>query len=139
MSVLGGGCLCSAVRFTAQDVQTEHHVCHCRMCRRWAGSSFMAVSAGQVSFEGEENVSRYPSSEWAERGFCSRCGSSLFYYLKSPATYMLSVGSFDDQEPFRLVSEIYIDHKPVGFAFEGDLPAMTEAEVIAKFFPPDTE
>ena len=99
----------------------------------------MAVSAGQVSFEGEEKLSRYPSSKWAERGFCSRCGSSLFYYLKSPATYMLSVGSFDDQEPFRLVSEIYIDHKPVGFAFEGDLPAMTEAEVIAKFFPPDTE
>ena len=30
-------------------------------------------------FNGEENIERYSSSAWAERGFCKRCGSSLLY------------------------------------------------------------
>ncbi len=45
------------------------------------------------------------------------------------------VGSFDDPSPFKLVGEIYIDHKPPGYAFAGNLPGMTEAEVIEKYVP----
>ena len=34
-----GKCLCGAVGFEAQGVQTEIHVCHCSMCRRWNGGA----------------------------------------------------------------------------------------------------
>lgn len=37
---------------------------------------------------------------------------------------------------FRLATEIYIDHKPAGYAFAGDHPQLTEAETLAKFAPP---
>lgn len=77
-----GRCLCGAVSFVADDVAAEVHSCHCDMCRRWNGGPAFATSVGRVTFEGEENVSRYDSSAWAERGFCTRCGTNLFYRLK---------------------------------------------------------
>ena len=110
-----GKCLCGAVRVTARSIETHHNACHCGMCRRWAGSPFFAASAQGVRFEGEKNVSVYNSSEWAERGFCKVCGSNLFYRLKEPGLYFMSVGIFDEPTQFALSGEIYIDAKPDGY------------------------
>jgi hypothetical protein len=110
-----GRCLCSAVTFVAEDVGTELHVCHCSMCRRWAGGPTFSAAAGKVTFNGEENIGRYSSSAEAERGFCKRCGSSLFY----------------DQRRFKIASEIYVDDKPAGYDFAGVHPRLTGEEFLA--------
>jgi hypothetical protein len=128
-----GGCLCGAVRFDAVDVETAHHACHCGMCRRWSGSPFFGATAKSVVFSTPENVGRYASSEWAERGFCKKCGTALFYYLKPANQYTLSVGAFDDAKPFQLTREIFIDHKPPGYALAGEHPRLTEREVLAAY------
>jgi hypothetical protein len=133
MADLRGRCLCGAVTFTAAKVETDFETCHCGMCRRWAGGPLFAAAAEGVRFDGEENLTAYDSSEWASRGFCSKCGSGLFYYLKPLDRYIMCVGAFDDASAFRLVGEIYIDHKPPGYSFAGELPKQTEAEVLAKF------
>jgi hypothetical protein len=136
MKNMSGHCLCSAVKYTAEQVETHHHVCHCGMCRRWAGGPVFGASASGVVFDGEQNISRYASSEWAERGFCRQCGSHLFYFLKPASQYILCVGSFDDAAAFALSGEIYIDHKPSGYTLAGDHPRLTEAEFLAKFQAP---
>ncbi len=126
-----GRCLCGAVSYTAEDVKTEMHSCHCDQCRRWCGASPMAASVVHVTFSGDEHIGRYDSSAWAQRGFCSRCGSSLFYYLKAMDRYFMWVGTFDDQTPFRLAGEIYIEEKPAGYDFAGDHARMTGEEFMA--------
>jgi hypothetical protein len=137
MKTLKGGCLCGAVRFSAEDVETEHHACHCGMCRRWSGGApFFGARAKSVAFEGAEGIGRYASSDWAERGFCKACGSTLFYFLKPMKSYSMSVGAFDDQSPFRLVLELFIDKKPGGYDLAGDHPRWTEAETFARLAPP---
>jgi hypothetical protein len=128
-----GRCLCGAVRFNAQEVEVHHHACHCGMCQRWSGGPLLAAQARGVTFDGVAQPGRYASSEWAERGFCRTCGSSLFYHLKPAGLYMLCVGAFDDPTPFRLAREIYVDQQPPGYAFAGDLPRLTEAQVLAQF------
>ncbi len=128
-----GQCLCGAVRFTVAHVDTEHHACHCGMCLHWSGSPFFGVHAEGVVFEGVEHLARYASSEWAERGFCRTCGSSLFYYLKPNDSYAMCIGAFDDASAFRLTREICIDRKPPGYALAGDHPRLTEAEMFAEF------
>ena len=133
MKAMSGQCLCSAVKFTAESVETHHHVCHCGMCRRWSGGPVFGAAATGVKFEGEQNIARYTSSEWAERGFCGHCGSHLFYFLKPANRYILCVGTFDDASPFAIASEIYVDHKPAGYTLAGDHPRLTEAEFLAKF------
>jgi hypothetical protein len=136
MSSMNGGCLCGAVRVVAELDNTDHSACHCAMCRRWSGGApFFGTRARSVTFEGNENISRYESSSWAERGFCKTCGTSLFYFLKPRQAYMMSVGSFDDSSSFRLGREIFVDQKPEGYTFAGEHPKLTESETIASFAP----
>lgn len=132
-----GRCLCGAITFTAQGVDTHHHACHCSMCRRWSGGApFFSASTDEVTFTGTEHIARYKSSTWAERGFCRTCGTTLFYFLEPTKSYMMSVGAFDDPSQFRLVLEIFIDNKPEGYAFAGDHARLTEAETLARLAPP---
>ncbi len=126
-----GKCMCGAVSYVASEVETEVHACHCSMCRQWSGGPGFAAGVGKVTFEGEENISRYNSSDWAERGFCSKCGCNLFYHLKEANRYIMWVGTFDDQTQFKLTGEIYIDEKPASYNFAGDHPRQTGEEFLA--------
>lgn len=126
-----GRCLCGAVTYTAEEVDPDIHCCHCSMCRQWSGGSAMAASVGSVAFEGEDNITRYDSSAWADRGFCNRCGTNLFYRLKEADHYFMGMGTFDDQTPFRLVGEIFVDEKPGAYDFAGDHPRLTGEEFMA--------
>ncbi len=132
-----GRCLCGKVRFSTQEPVEEVAVCHCDMCRRWSGSPAMSVFLQDaVDIDGQENLSWYDSSEWAERGFCAVCGSSLFYRTKGDQpVYSINAGAFDDQSPFKLHLEYFIDEKPAFYAFAGDIPSMTGAEVFAMYAP----
>jgi len=126
-----GKCLCSAVTFVAHDVEPGLHICHCSMCRRFAGGPTFCAGVGSVTFDGVEQIGRYASSPWADRGFCMRCGSSLFYRLTASDHYILHLGAFDDQTPFATASEIYIDDKPPGYDVAGSHPRLTGAEFLA--------
>lgn len=132
-----GHCLCGAVKFSVGSVEAEHHACHCGSCRRWSGGGpFLAAETTDVVFEDTAQLGRYRSSDWAERGFCRACGTTLFYYLVPAGSYLMSVGAFDDQAPFRLVREIFIDRKPEGYALVGDHPRWTEQETFERLAPP---
>jgi hypothetical protein len=132
-----GRCLCGAVQFTADEVETDHHACHCGMCRRWSGGTpFFAAPAHNVVFADPDQLGVYESSEWARRGFCRTCGTTLFYFLKPTQSYMMSVGAFDDQAPFKLARELCIDRKPDGYAFAGDHERWTEQETFERLSPP---
>src|SRR5690606_37304125 len=97
---------------------------------RWTGAPAMSVTAGEVEFAGQEHIGSYPSSDWAERAFCKRCGSHLYYRFRKGGDWFLWAGVLDDQTPFTLTSEIYIDSKPPGYAFAGEHPRLTEAEFL---------
>lgn len=127
---MNGKCLCGAVTFTATAVDPEVHACHCSMCRAWSGGPLLSVSVGSMRISGEADLARYASSPWAERGFCKRCGSSLFYRVTATDQYIVSMGAFEDPAPFTLASEIYVDEKPRGYDFAGEHPRLTGAEFL---------
>jgi hypothetical protein len=51
------------------------------MCRKQSGHYLAAVNVRRSALivEGAESISWYQSSEKVERGFCSVCGSTLFW------------------------------------------------------------
>ena len=131
---LSGGCLCGAVRFSARPEKLEMDVCHCSMCRKWSGGTFMAVPCAEVKVVDEGALSVYPSSDWAERVFCRTCGSSLFWRLRRrDGPVAVSMQSFDGPSPFTFGEEIFIDEKPALHAFAGERPRKTGAQVFAEF------
>lgn len=132
-----GQCLCGAVTFTAEQVEPEIGACHCRMCQRWSGGIFIAATARGLKFEGEENITKYRSSDWAERGYCGKCGTDLFYRALESDEYEVCIGTFDDQSDFVLTGEIFVDRKPDAYALAGDHPRLTQAETLEKYKIPD--
>ena len=141
-----GSCMCGAVRFSATDVPDTYGVCHCEMCRRWAGSAYVnvEVQSDKITWTGEENIRTFQSSTWAERGWCGKCGASLFWRRTNGivefASTDIPLGLFDEPNHFTLSREIFIDHKPHGFALvnEGQ-KKLTRAECIARFAPQVSE
>jgi hypothetical protein len=84
---------------------------------------------------GEEHMRCYASSDWAERAFCERCGTHLFYRMKATGEPYVWAGLFDELPGAVFDSQIYIDSKPSWYAFANQTRTMTEAEVIANFAP----
>ena len=129
-------CLCGAVRLTVASPDATLGACHCTMCRKWGGGPLLAIDCGTaVEIDGEEHVTAYDSSDWAQRGFCSRCGSHLFYRLKEGDQYVIPIGLFDDHPEVSFDSQIFVDEKPEYYAFANETTLMTGAEVFAKYAP----
>ena len=146
MTEITGKCLCGAVTITAEPdtgglADGGLGACHCGMCRAWTSSAFIEIAArpGSVAVEGPANV--FQSSEWAERAFCERCGSPLWYRITAEGPdagqYQLSAGLFENAGGLDLNLEVFIDKKAEGYAFAGERKTMTEAEIFAMFAPPE--
>ena len=136
-SVRAGGCLCGAVRFEVAVPEAKFSICHCGMCRKWSAGPFMAVHCtGEATFANEEGLAWYQSSPRAERGFCARCGSSLFYRLTSqPESPFLGVSAeaFDEAGDLTLDRHVYVDARPNRYEFGDSQPRITESELLAEF------
>ena len=133
-SLTKGQCLCGAITVSANIVSKNVGACHCSKCRRWGSSPMMTVDCGsQISIDGKENIKVFDSSDWAERAFCSLCGSHLYYRLKQNNQYIMSVGLFQDKSDLEFDHQIFIDEKPDYYSFANDTEKLTGAEVFAKY------
>ncbi|GAB4196627.1 MAG: GFA family protein [Wenzhouxiangellaceae bacterium] len=133
-----GQCLCGACQLTTKTLSTDIGVCHCAMCRRWTGGPLLAVDCStEVTLNGDDNIGTYSSSDWAERGFCQRCGTHLFYRLKATGQYIVPAGLFGDNVEMQLHHQIFIEEKPAYYDFAQQTPTMTGAEVFAQFAAED--
>jgi hypothetical protein len=139
-----GGCLCGAVRFDARNVPDTYGICHCPMCRRWAGSALVEVSVktDDLTWHGAEHIATRNTSDWAERAWCRECGTGLYFRQTKEGKWFgatdLPIGIFDDANGFTLSHEIFIDHKPDSFAYVGKgHKQLTRADVLA--LNPDLE
>lgn len=129
-----GTCLCGAVTVSFPVGKETFDACHCGMCRKWGGGPALTVdSAGAATFQGEEFIATYSSSDWAERGFCKRCGTHLFYRLKETGFCNFSLGLLQGNESFKFHLQVFIDKKPENYSFANQTEKMTEAEVFAKY------
>ena len=133
---ISGHCLCGAVTITV-DGQHDPRVgaCHCRMCQRWSGGLFLCfhAKASAVTITGE--VTRYRSSSFAERAFCPRCGSHLWFNDIAEGGeaehYELMPGLFDAARAWPLRSEIYTDRAMASVQLAGEHKRKTRAEYEA--------
>ncbi len=131
-----GHCLCGAVKIVAPSPGNSVDACHCGMCRRWCSGPFMEIDCGtDVQIEGEENVTVFDSSPWAERGFCKKCGSNLFYRLKDSREHQIAAGLFDDAGDMVFKTQVFIDEKPAFYEFTNKTRDLTGAEIYAMYGP----
>ncbi|MBU1175152.1 MAG: GFA family protein [Alphaproteobacteria bacterium] len=120
---MSGGCQCGAVRFHASALMANPHICHCRMCQKATGQLMVAAVGVReehlVWTRGAPTI--FMSSDYAERGFCPHCGTTLSFHFKGARHWAMAMGAFD--EPWRI---------PIHFQIgtEGRHPALADLNGI---------
>ena len=83
MNPAHGRCLCGGVEFTAHLPSKWVAHCHCSLCQRSGGSAFITwVGLDEAQCRIDDAHARlrwYESTPGAARGFCTNCGSTLFF------------------------------------------------------------
>ena len=83
MTTAHAQCLCGEVKLetTLPSLWAAH--CHCSLCRRAHGAAFVTwvgtESSQCVLDDPGQRLHWYESTPGAERGFCSRCGTMMFF------------------------------------------------------------
>ncbi len=131
---LEGRCLCGSVAITVDGMHyPQPGACHCRMCQRWSGGLFLCFHADENAVTVVGPVTRFASTEFAERAFCSTCGSHLWMRDMKPGSgYDLMPGLFDEARAWPMRSEIYTDRALASVQLQGDHARATRAEYEAK-------
>lgn len=108
-----GACLCGAVRFEVDGELEPPDACHCSQCRRQSGHYWASTNVPRdaIRIEGEENVTWYRSSDKVRRGFCSTCGSVLFWDPIGRDKISVAMGAFDRPTGTKLAIHIFVADK----------------------------
>ena len=123
-----GGCLCGAVRYTAEADPTSATVCHCRDCQKFTGSTvatLVRVPKEAMTIEGARKTfsSIGGSGNPILRHFCAECGSSIAEEsAMRPDTIVLNVGTFDDPTVAKPGREIFRDDAVPWVEVHGEIP-----------------
>ena len=131
-AAIEGRCLCGAVSIELEKPADRLEICQCDMCRRWGGAFYAAMTGDAAIVSGGEAIAVYRSSEWAERAFCSRCGSTLWFRFLPTGNRSFSAGLFDAAKDIPVDRAIFADRAAVWARVEGAHARLDEAEILAQ-------
>lgn len=114
--MLNGSCLCGAVSFQLTGSHSAIEVCHCVQCRKWTGHFFANIEVPRETLEinGEDRITWHHSSGKVRRGFCSGCGSPLFFDpIDRQAHHWIGVamGALDTSTGSKIALHIFTEEK----------------------------
>lgn len=132
-----GSCLCGAVRFKTRGPLRGVVYCHCSQCRKQSGHYVAATSSkdADIAIDGAEALSWYAASDVAKRGFCSVCGSLLFWKHGELDTTSIMAGAFDTPSGLKGESHIFLCGKGDYYEIDDDLPQFEKSAPSIKVAP----
>jgi len=119
-----GACLCGSVKFEVAGALRPPDACHCSQCRKQSGHFWAStdVQRKDLSITGGEHIRWFRSSERIQRGFCSLCGSFLFWELINGDTIAIAMGAFDSPTDTSLSMHIFVADKGDYYDIADGLP-----------------
>jgi hypothetical protein len=108
-----GSCLCGGVAFEITGSLRPVVACHCSQCRKQTGSFMHATAVAPDLFKltADQGLRWFRASEWAERGFCSQCGSNLFWKPDHGKHISITAGSIDGETGLQFEGHIFCADK----------------------------
>ncbi len=122
--LMKGTCACGRVSFTVAGRLPAPDACHCVQCRKHSGHYFASTNVRRTALvlNGQENLSWYQSSPGIRRGFCSTCGSFLFWDPPARDWIAISMGAFDTPTATQLEKHIFVAEKGDYYEITDGLP-----------------
>lgn len=119
-----GGCFCGAVRYRVSGPLRGVVNCHCKQCQKLNGN-FGAHSKAltrNIEITSDDALTWFRISPTTRRGFCNRCGSSLFWEALGQSGTGIIAGSLDNPDELTTIGHIFVDDKPGYYEINDDLP-----------------
>ncbi len=119
-----GGCLCGGVKYTVTGLLRPVTYCHCTQCRKTSGHYVAATACktGNLTISEDKHLRWYRSSPEAERGFCDRCGASLFWRPEHGRHICIMAGTLDDPTGLHGIQHIFVADAGDYYSIHDDLP-----------------
>ena len=119
-----GSCLCGKVTYQVNGELRDVIACHCHQCRKQSGHYYAATNVADAELEinGNENLTWYQASPDARRGFCTTCGSALFWKHNADEFTSILAGSLDNDVNVKLTGHIFVADKGTYYDISDDLP-----------------
>ena len=115
-----GGCLCGAVRYAVEGPLRDVVICHCRRCRRTHGhaAAYTACANADLVLLAADGLCWYEADERA-RGYCGRCGASLFWRAAGRDTTSIAAGTLDEPTGLRTIAHAHVADRGDYYELDG--------------------
>jgi hypothetical protein len=130
-----GGCLCGNVQFEIHGKPRDIVNCHCSKCRKFHGNygAYTNVKVENLKITEQKSLKWYKSSTDetpnVHRGFCTECGSSLFWHPKDQPNIAIAAGSLDSPTNLKTIGHVWCSQISDYYKIEDDLPRFDEGWV----------
>ncbi len=121
---LKASCLCRGVKFTTKGNHRDVQNCHCIQCMKTHGhhAAYTNVEEQNIKFTKKSTLKWFRSSKRAKRGFCNKCGASIFFKVIGTKNISIAAGMLDGATKLKTIMNIFIKGKLEYYKLDHHIP-----------------
>jgi len=121
---LKASCLCGGIQLKIQECHRNVQNCHCIQCMKTHGhhAAYTNVEERNVKFLKKRTLKWFKSSKRAKRGFCNKCGASLFFKIIGTKTISIAAGMFNRPVKLKTTMNIFVKGKSDYYKLDSSMP-----------------
>jgi len=121
---LKASCLCGGIQLRTHGYHRDVENCHCVQCMKTHGhhAAYTNVQEQNVKFLKKKTLKWFRSSKRAKRGFCRKCGASLFFKLIGSNNISIAAGMFKNPTKLKTKRNIFVKGKLDYYKLDNRLP-----------------
>ena len=110
---LKASCLCGGIQLRTHGYHRDVENCHCVQCMKTHGhhAAYTNVREQNVKFLKKRTLKWFRSSKRAKRGFCRKCGASLFFKFIGGNNISIAAGMFNGPTKLKTKMNIFVKGK----------------------------
>ena len=121
---LKASCLCGGIQLITHGYHRDVENCHCIQCMKTHGhyAAYTNVQEQNVKFLKKRTLKWFRSSKRAKRGFCRKCGASLFFKFIGNNNISIAAGMFNGPTKLKTKMNIFVKGKLDYYKLDNRLP-----------------
>ena len=121
---LKASCLCGGIQLRTHGYHRDVENCHCVQCMKTHGhhAAYTNVREQNIKFLKKRTLKWFRSSKRAKRGFCRKCGASLFFKIIGSNDISIAAGMFNGPTKLKTIRNIFVKGKLDYYKLDNRLP-----------------
>jgi len=106
-------CLCGGIQLKTKGPLRHVSNCHCTQCMKTHGNyaAYTSTPEKEVKFIKKRTLRWFGSSKKAKRGFCNKCGASMFFKRLGSENISIAAGMFKNPTKLKTKMNIFVEGK----------------------------